>query len=237
MGFREKSSTRLTSCPHGRRCGRRDGAGAVGAAGSLMPRMLWGGRRGCHWDCGGSLEPRVPLGCGGSRPPDAPALFGAVGAWQDPRAVHDLRGPRSEKGPFLARSSRHASPNDRLRGFSDAWREYLAEASSFWIHGGDMLPRTGAFPSEAPSGTHEAKKLPRIAARKHTTAISCHCRTLGNAFREHFVIGKRPGTHHGIILPRLDARPASHGTERPTAPAGLIAKHHAMHRTRRFCRH
>ena len=91
-------------------------------------------------------------GCGISRPPDAPALFGAVGAWQDPRAVHDLRGARSEKGPFLARSSRGASPNARLRGFSDARRAYLAKASSFWMHGGDMLPRTGVFPVRGPFG-------------------------------------------------------------------------------------
>ena len=71
---------------------------------------------------------------------------------QDLRAVHDLRGARSEKGPFLARYSRGASPNARLRGFSDARREYLAEAGSFWMHGGDMLPRTGAFPVRGPFG-------------------------------------------------------------------------------------
>ncbi len=70
----------------------------------------------------------------------------------DLRAVHDVRGPRSEKGPFMARSSRGVSPNARLRGFSDAWREYLAKASSFWIHGGDMLPRTGVFPVRGPFG-------------------------------------------------------------------------------------
>ena len=71
---------------------------------------------------------------------------------QDPRAVHDLRGPRSEKGPFVARSSRHASPNARLRGFSDARRACLAEAGSFRMHGGDMLPGRGAFPVRGPFG-------------------------------------------------------------------------------------
>ena len=111
-------------------------AGATGVAGAAAARV----RHGCHW------------GCGISRPPDAPALFGAVGAWQDLRAVHDLRGPRSEKGPFMARSSRGVFSDGCLRRFSDAWREYLAEASSFWMHGGDMLPRTGAFPVRGPFG-------------------------------------------------------------------------------------
>ena len=109
---------------------------ATGATGAAASRWC----HGCHW------------GCGISRPPDAPALFGVVGAWQDLRAVHDLRGARSEKGPFLARSSRGVFLDDCLRGFSDAWRAYLAKASSFWMHGGDMLPRTGAFPVRGPFG-------------------------------------------------------------------------------------
>ena len=111
-------------------------AGATGATGAAASRWC----HGCHW------------GCGISRPPDAPALFGVVGAWQNLRAVHDLRGPRSEKGPFLARSSRGVSPNARLRRFSDAWREYLAKTSSFRMHGGDMLPGRGAFPVRGPLG-------------------------------------------------------------------------------------
>ena len=109
---------------------------ATGATGAAASRWC----HGCHW------------GCGISRPPDAPALFGVVGAWQDLRAVHDLRGARSEKGPFLARPSRGVSSDGDLRGFSDTWRAYLAEASSFWMRGGDMLPRTGAFPVRGPFG-------------------------------------------------------------------------------------
>ena len=34
---------------------------------------------------------------------------------------------------------------------------------------------------------------------------TCHGLTLGDAFCEHFSIGKRPGTHRGGILPRIDA--------------------------------
>ena len=64
----------------------------------------------------------------------APLAFRAQGlahGRQEERAVHDSRGPCSEKGPFLARSSRGVSSDGGLRGFSDAWRAYLAKASSF----------------------------------------------------------------------------------------------------------
>ena len=35
---------------------------------------------------------------------------------------------------------------------------------------------------------------------------TCHRLPPGNAFREHFAIGKRPGTHRGEILPRQGTR-------------------------------
>ena len=35
---------------------------------------------------------------------------------------------------------------------------------------------------------------------------TCHGLPPGNAFREHFAIGKRPGTHRGEILPRQGTR-------------------------------
>ena len=105
---------------------------------------------------------------------------------------------------------------------------------AFRMHGAHILPKPAhfgcmareschelaIFPSEAPSEIHEAKKLPRIATRERTaqeychcqsgqeriTAQSCHRRTLGNAFREHFAIVERLGTHRGIILPWQAAR-------------------------------
>ena len=108
--------------------------------------------------------------------------------WQDSRAVHDSRGPCSEKDPFLARYSRGVSSNGDLRGISDAWRAYPAKASSFWIHGGDMLPRTGDFPvrghfrdawsaklaTDCRPGTHFASIFPSASARERTAAESCH---------------------------------------------------------------
>ena len=60
--------------------------------------------------------------------------------WQDSRAMRDSRGPCSEKCPFLAGSSRGVSSDGDLRGISDAWRAYLAKASSFRMHGARILP-------------------------------------------------------------------------------------------------
>ena len=164
-----------------------------------------------------------------------------VRGWQDSRAVHDSRGLCSEKSPFLARSLRGVSSNGGLRGFSDTWRAYLAKASSFWIHGGDMLPRTGDFPvrghfrdawsaklaTDCRPGTHFASILPSASARERTARVYCRCqsgqeriraqsrhrRTLGNAFRVHFAIAERPGTHFASILP----------TERHLRAGGPIA--------------
>ena len=145
---------------------------ATGATGAAASRWC----HGCHW------------GCGISRPPDAPALFGVVGAWQDLRAVHDLRGARSERGPFMARYLRGVFPNGCLQGFSDTWRAYLAKASSFRMHGARILPRTGDFlvlgpfwdtwseeiATDCRPGTHRGEILPRQSARERIRAQSCH---------------------------------------------------------------
>ena len=69
----------------------------------------------------------------------------ADAGWQDSRAVHDSRGPCSEKGPFLARSSRGVSSDGDLRGIPDTWRAHPAKASSFWMHGARILPRSPSF--------------------------------------------------------------------------------------------
>ena len=153
----------------------------------------------------------------------------SVRGWQDLRAMRDSRGPCSEKCPFLARSSRGVSSNSDLRGISDAWRAYLAKASSFWIHGGNMLPRTGDFPvrgrfrdawseklaTDCRPGTHFASIFPSASARERTVAESCHGLTLGDAPREYIAtasqaksaLGRSPvtvgrwETHFASILP------------------------------------
>ena len=138
------------------------------------------------------------------------------------------------KGPFLARSSRGVSSDGGLRGFSDAWRAYLAKASSFRMHGARILPGRGDFPvrgsfwdtwgekiaTDCRPGTHRGEILPRQDPRERTARVYCHCQsgqeriraqsrhrqTLGNAFREHSAIVERPGTHRGEILPLPVAR-------------------------------
>ena len=151
----------------------------------------------------------------------------SVRGWQDLRAMRDSRGPCSEKGPFLARSSRGVSSDGDLRGISNAWRAYLAKASSFWIHGGDMLPRTGDFPvrgrfrdawneklaTDCRPGTHFASILPSASARERTVVKSCHGKALGNAPRRNLVAARHSGTHRASILP----------TERHLRAGGPIA--------------
>ena len=75
--------------------------------------------------------------------------------------------------------SRGVFPNGCLRGISDAWRAYPAKASSFWIHGDDMLPQTGDFPVRGYFRDAWSEKL----------ATDC-----------------RPGTHFASILPSASTR-------------------------------
>ena len=157
-----------------------------------------------------------------------------VRGWQDSRGVHDSRGLCSESGPFMARSSRGVFPNGCLRGISDAWRAYPAKASSFWIHGDDMLPQTGDFPvrgyfrdawseklaTDCRPGTHFASVLPSASARERTVVKSCHGKALGNAPRRNLVAARHSGTHRARILP-LPVRPRAHqGAIPPPSDAG-----------------
>ena len=190
-------------------------------------------RKASRMRCAGTPRPASPLA-----PPATPKRNAQE--WQDSRLMHDSRSPRSEKRPFLARSSRGVFPNGYLQGFSDAWRAYLAKASSFRIHSARILPKSahfgcmaaiccqeGAlFPSEAPFGIHEAQNLPRIDTRERTaqeychcqsgqeriTAQSCHRRMPKSASRKHFAIVERLGTHRGIILPWQAARKCTAAT-------------------------
>ena len=122
----------------GRRRISRPPDASVSRGGGVWERL----RCGCRWhrEC-----------CGWCAAMRAAAWLWALGrfvdaGWQHSRAVHDSRGPCSESGPFMARSSRGVFPNGCLQGFSDAWRAYLAKASSFRMHGARILPRTGDFP-------------------------------------------------------------------------------------------
>ena len=160
----------------------------------LAPRMPWVVR--CHADGG--------VVAGGSR---CSALFGGAGVagaravwrcsaaqrlralgwfadagWQDLRAVHDSRGLCSEKGPFLARSSRGVSSDGDLRGFSDTWRAYPAKASPFsdaWranlatkppllVRGPFWDTWSEKIATDCRPGTHFTGILPSVSARNAT---------------------------------------------------------------------
>ena len=109
-----------------------------------------------------------------------------------------------------------------------------AVCRAFRMHGVRILPERGDFPvrghfrdawstklaTDCRPETHRGGILPRIDTRERTAQVYCHCqsgqeriraqsrhrRTLGNAFRERFAIGERPGTHRARILPLPVAR-------------------------------
>ena len=196
----------------------------------LAPRMLWVVR--CHADggvvAGGSCCSVLVGGAGvaGARAVwcwSAAQGLRALGrfvdaGWQDLRAVHDSRGPCSERRPFLARSSRGVFPNSCLQGFSDAWRAYLAKASSFRMHGARILPRTGDFPvrgrfrdawsekiaTDCRPGTHRGGILPRQSARECIAREPCHRRTPGERISRAFCHRRAPGnaSRHNLAIAR-----------------------------------
>ena len=87
---------------------------------------------------------------------------GSCRAWQDLRAMHDLRGLCSEKGPSLARCSPGVFPDSDLQGILNTRRAYLAKASSFWMHGGDILPGRGVFTVRGSFGNTSGRYFARM---------------------------------------------------------------------------
>ena len=142
--------------------------------------------------------------------------------WQDLRAVRDSRGPCSEKGPFLARSSRGVSSNGDLRGISDAWCAHiLPKPALFRMHGARILPRTGDFPArgrfrdawsakpatDCRPGTHRGGILPRQGTRERIAREYCHCQSGQECIRAQSCRRRTlGGTHRARILPLPVAR-------------------------------
>ena len=141
----------------------------------------------------------------------------SVRGWQDLRAVHDSRGPCSEKGPFLARSSRGVFPNGCLRGISDAWRAYLAKASPFSDAWRANLAANWRFSRPRP--------LSGCMGRK-----TCHGLPPGDAPRRNLATARPPRTHRARILP-LPVRPRAHqGAILPPSDAGKRISRAFCHR-------
>ena len=125
-------------------------------------------------------------------PPLAPSLRPTP----PPHPQHPNETPRNGKirASCMIRgvcAAKRAPPWQDLR----AMHSRKAICSAFRMHGARILPKPARFgctaaiccqggalfPSEAPSGMHEARKLPRMAARERTTAKSYHRQTPGNA--------------------------------------------------------
>ena len=137
--------------------------------------------------------------------------------WQDLRAVRDSRGPCSEKGPFLARSSRGVSSDGDLRGFSDTWRAHLAKASPFSDAWRADLARNWRFSRPRPlSGCMERK--------------TCHGLPPGNAPRRNLATAKRPGMHRARTLSPSDAGGTHFAGILPSASARERIRAQSCHR-------
>ena len=157
------------------------------------------------------------------------------------RPKHSNEAPRNGKirASCMIRGARAAKRAPSRQDLRAAYPP-TAVCGAFRMHGAHILPKPAhfgcvacescrelaIFPSEAAFGMHGAQNLPRIAARGRTAREYCHCqsgqgriraqsrhrRTLGNAFREHFAIVERLGTHRGIILPWQAARKCTAAT-------------------------
>ena len=137
--------------------------------------------------------------------------------WQYLRAVRDLGGPCSEKGPFPARSSRGVSSDGDLRGISDAWRAYPAKASPFSDAWRANLAANWRFSRPRP--------LSGCMGRKN-----CHGLPPGDAPRRNLATARPPRTHRARILP-LPVRPRAHqGAILPPSDAGKRISRAFCHR-------
>ena len=150
-----------------------------------------------------------------------------------------MRAPGKIRTPCMIRgacAAKRAPPWQDLR----AMHSRTAVCGAFRIHGARILPKPARFgcmaaiccqggalfPSGAPSGMHEARKLSRMAARERTTAKTCHRQAPGNAFREHPAVAELPRAHRGRTLPWR--RPPWNVPRRNIAAAGRwgqLARH------------
>ncbi len=207
----------------------KSGGGGAGAAGGTCCPGSDGGAasRGCVSSAGRSLWRLALFGGAGvagaravwrwSAAQGLRALGRFVDAgWQDLRAVHDSRGPCSEKCPFLARSSRGV-PERRFAGHFgcmarischsqlvlDTWRANLATNWRF------------------------SRPRPLLGCMERKT---CHGLPPENAPGRNIATARPPGTHRASILP-LPVRPRAHqGAVPPPSDAGKRISRAFCHR-------
>lgn len=72
----------------------------------------------------------------------------------------------------MARYPRDVFPNGALQGILNTWRTYLAKTSSFWMHGGNILPREGVFSVRGPFGNAPRRNIAMTCHQGCTTARS-----------------------------------------------------------------
>ena len=133
------------------------------------------------------------------------------------RAVWRRRWDGKIRAPCVIRgvsAAKRAPPWQDMR----AMHSRTVLCSAFRMHGAHILPKPARFgcmaaiccqgralfPSGAPSGMHEARKLPRKGVRERIGAIYRHGKAPENASRENIATDGRPWTHHGEISPPSD---------------------------------
>ena len=119
--------------------------------------------------------------------------------------MHDSRGPDGKRGPSRQDLRAVYSQTAVCRAFRTHGARILPKPAHFGCMAAISCREPALFPPEAPSGTHGAKKLPRLTAREYATAKWCHGSPPGNASRRYLAKTGSPGTHRGDILPLSDA--------------------------------
>ena len=98
----------------------------------------------------------------------------ATGGRQDSCAVHDLRASDGENAPWRQDARAVYSPTALCGAFRMHAAHILPKLAESEYMAAICCREPAFFPSEAPSGTHQATILPRPAARERIGAISCH---------------------------------------------------------------
>ena len=137
--------------------------------------------------------------------------------WQDSRAVHDSRGPCSEKCPFLAGSSRGVSSDGVLRGISDAWRADPAKAS----------PLSDAWRANLAANWRFSRPRPLSGCMGRKT---CHGLPPGDAPRRNLATARHSRTHRARTLSPSDAGGTHLASVLPSSNAWERIKAQSCHR-------